>query len=230
MKNKKVADAAVPADYSAGVALSVSHGFPVLDAFNPVVFLDIVCNSNRGNAQRQHRFFVELLANVNPLLARNFYNFCTGDFSRVKGGREQPCGYQGTVFFDAVPGKSLSGGDVVTNTGSANISSLQQPSSAKLSAAPAVPKLPASSSSNCCGYVFCIATATGTAGSQFRMSFGGEELPVDLAGLLGRLIVRTSTDIPAVLEALQEMTKQVWSAQRAAAHSSFPIVEQCGEM
>jgi cyclophilin family peptidyl-prolyl cis-trans isomerase len=230
MRSKKFADGASPVEYSSGVSLSVAHGLHTIDVSNPVVFMDISASGGPVPRAREMRLHVELFANVNPLLARNFYSFSTGEFSRVVGGRDVPCGYYSSCFFDAVPGKSLTGGDVITNNGSTNISSLQSPSAAKLSAHALIAKLPASALERCCGFVYAVATAAGTAGSQFRIVFQADSLPEDLSGLIGRVVVRAAEDMPQVVAFLQDCTKCVWSSQRAAANASLPFVALCGEM
>jgi cyclophilin family peptidyl-prolyl cis-trans isomerase len=230
MRSRKVPDTASPAEYAAGVPLAAGHGFQVLEPTNPVVFLDLAI-AGGPQRRRETRLYVELLAHVNPLLARNFYAFCTGDFTRLSEGREVPCGYKGAAFFEAVPGRSLTGGDVVTNSGSTNVSSLSTPAAAKLSAPPLLATLPAAALRNCCGFVYAVATATGTAGSQFRVVFPAEEVPpASLGGIVGRLIARTPGDVEGTLAALQEATKAVWSAQRGAAGTALPYVALCGEM
>ncbi len=238
MRSKKFPDTAPTSDYAAGVPLAAGHGFPSLDAGNPIVFLDISTTTSgmggHNHRPKETRLFIELLANVNPLLARNFYAFCTGEFTRVVAGRDAPCGYKDSFFFDAEPGRSLTGGDVITKNGASNVSSLQVPGAAKLSIPPLITKLPSAATSCCCGWVYAVATAAGTAGSQFRMTFPGDVLPQDLSGVIGRMVVRAGPaaldDVAAVLAVLQECTKHVWSAQRGAAHAAYPAVVLCGEM
>lgn len=76
---------------------------------NPVVFMDIVIGTTDVG-----RISFELFADVCPLTAENFRQFCTGDY-RPQG--QPPRGYRGSKFHRVVKDFMVQGGDFVNQDG-----------------------------------------------------------------------------------------------------------------
>ncbi|TGZ46849.1 peptidyl-prolyl cis-trans isomerase D isoform X1 [Temnothorax longispinosus] len=77
---------------------------------NPVVFLDIVINSEKVG-----RIVIELFKNIVPRTAENFRALCTGEMGA--GTKAAKLHYKGTIFHKVVSQFKIQGGDIVNFDG-----------------------------------------------------------------------------------------------------------------
>jgi peptidyl-prolyl isomerase H (cyclophilin H) len=80
---------------------------------NPVVFFEIsIGNENIG------RIYMELFADVTPITAENFRQFCTGE--KLRGSI--PIGYKNSIFHRIIKGFMVQGGDFIKGDGTGSYS------------------------------------------------------------------------------------------------------------
>ncbi|KAK6505385.1 Peptidyl-prolyl cis-trans isomerase H [Arthrobotrys musiformis] len=90
---------------------------PVSNPSNPVVFFDVSLGGMNG--ELLGRIKIELFADVVPLTAENFRQFCTGESKNSMG---RPQGYKGCKFHRVIKGFMIQGGDFLNGDGTGGTS------------------------------------------------------------------------------------------------------------